>query len=145
MRELTITRAVISRHSFLIVRRTRSLVGEDCYDLLTNNCEHFCDWWLRAEHRSHQVDEWLSRPGGRYGRLSVLSKSCSGREVQDVQRLQPRNRLPIERISAMKQPIHFATAIALTPASDSFGVRGLETRLASRKDLLGRHSLQVGG
>jgi hypothetical protein len=29
---------------------------------LTNNCEHFCEWCLRAEHRSYQVDEWLSRP-----------------------------------------------------------------------------------
>jgi hypothetical protein len=45
-----------------IVRRARSRVGEDRYDLLTNNCEHFCQWCLRAEHRSYQVEEWLSRP-----------------------------------------------------------------------------------
>jgi hypothetical protein len=29
---------------------------------LTNNCEHFCEWCLRAEHRSYQVDKWLSHP-----------------------------------------------------------------------------------
>jgi hypothetical protein len=32
------------------------------YRLLNNNCEHFCEWCLRAEHRTYQVDEWLSRP-----------------------------------------------------------------------------------
>jgi hypothetical protein len=45
-----------------VIRRARSRVGEDRYDLLTNNCEHFCQWCLRAEHRSYQVEEWLSRP-----------------------------------------------------------------------------------
>ena len=45
-----------------VIRRALSRVGEDCYRLLTNNCEHFCEWCLRAEHRSYQVDEWLSRP-----------------------------------------------------------------------------------
>jgi hypothetical protein len=45
-----------------VIRRARSRVGENRYRLLTNNCEHFCEWCLRAEHRSYQVDEWLSRP-----------------------------------------------------------------------------------
>jgi hypothetical protein len=44
-----------------VVRRARSRIGEDRYHLLTNNCEHFCEWCLRGEHRSYQVDEWLSR------------------------------------------------------------------------------------
>jgi hypothetical protein len=37
-------------------------VGEDCYRLLTNNCERFCEWCLRGEHRSYQVEVWLARP-----------------------------------------------------------------------------------
>jgi hypothetical protein len=45
-----------------VIRRARSRVGEDRYHLLTNNCEHFCEWCLHGEHRSYQVDEWLSRP-----------------------------------------------------------------------------------
>src|SRR5216684_4424140 len=44
-----------------VVHRARSRVGEDRYHLLTNNCEHFCEWCLRGEHRSYQVDAWLSR------------------------------------------------------------------------------------
>jgi hypothetical protein len=45
-----------------VVRRARSRVGEDCYRLLTNNCEHFCEWCLRGEPRSYQVEAWLARP-----------------------------------------------------------------------------------
>lgn len=45
-----------------VVRRARSRLGEDRYRLLTNNCEHFCEWCLRAEHRSYQVDELLAHP-----------------------------------------------------------------------------------
>ena len=44
-----------------VIRRARSRVGEDCYRLLTNNCEHFCEWCLRGEPRSYQIEQmfWL--------------------------------------------------------------------------------------
>ncbi len=42
-----------------IVQRAVSRIGEDRYDVLTNNCEHFCEWCVRAEQRSHQVDRLL--------------------------------------------------------------------------------------
>ena len=45
-----------------VIHRARSRVGEDCYRLLTNNCEHFCEWCLRGEHRSYQVEAWRARP-----------------------------------------------------------------------------------
>jgi hypothetical protein len=43
-----------------VIRRARSRVGEDCYRLLTNNCEHFCEWCLRGDHRSYQVEAWTT-------------------------------------------------------------------------------------
>jgi hypothetical protein len=45
-----------------IVGRARSRVGENCYRLLTNNCEHFCEWCLRGTPRSLQVEEWAAAP-----------------------------------------------------------------------------------
>jgi len=42
-----------------IVRRARSRLGENDYRLLTNNCEHFCNWCLRGVSRSAQVEERL--------------------------------------------------------------------------------------
>ena len=44
-----------------VIRRALSRVGEDCYRLLTNNCEHFCEWCLRGEPRSYQVEALLAR------------------------------------------------------------------------------------
>jgi hypothetical protein len=38
----------------------RDPVSEDCYRLLTNNCEHFFEWCLRSEARSFQVDAWMA-------------------------------------------------------------------------------------
>lgn len=42
-----------------VVRRARSRLGENCYRLLSNNCEHFCEWCLCGESRSEQVEKWL--------------------------------------------------------------------------------------
>jgi hypothetical protein len=39
-----------------IVRRARSRLGERRYDLLSNNCEHFCNWCKLGEARSSQVE-----------------------------------------------------------------------------------------
>ena len=41
-----------------VVQRARSRLGECRYDILRNNCEHFCTWALQGEMRSRQV-EWL--------------------------------------------------------------------------------------
>jgi hypothetical protein len=39
-----------------VIRRARSRVGENRYRVLRNNCEHFCEWCLRGESRSYQVE-----------------------------------------------------------------------------------------
>jgi hypothetical protein len=45
-----------------VIRRARSRIGEDRYRVFTNNCEHFCEWCLRGQPRSFQVEAWLERP-----------------------------------------------------------------------------------
>lgn len=39
-----------------VVRRARSRLGERGYDLLANNCEHFCTWCCFGAGRSRQVE-----------------------------------------------------------------------------------------
>ncbi len=49
-----------------IVDRARSRLGENDYRIFSNNCEHFCEWCLRGEQRSYQVDRltrWMPRLG----------------------------------------------------------------------------------
>jgi hypothetical protein len=52
-----------------IVRRARSRLGENDYRLLTNNCEHFCNWCVSGISRSAQVEERLQLPFRLFGAL----------------------------------------------------------------------------
>src|SRR5882762_2213713 len=46
-----------------VAARACSRLGEDAYDLLRNNCEHFCSWCLIGAARSPQVERLLSSGG----------------------------------------------------------------------------------
>jgi hypothetical protein len=46
----------------VVVARARSRLGENAYRILSNNCEHFCEWCLHGTSRSPQVEKWLGRP-----------------------------------------------------------------------------------
>jgi hypothetical protein len=43
-----------------IVRRARSRLGEDRYGFFSNNCEHLSEWCVNGEHRSAQVERFLT-------------------------------------------------------------------------------------
>ena len=61
-----------------VVRRARSRLGEDRYRLLTNNCEHFCNWCLFDEHRSIQVERFLqARAVMRAGRVGKIEAALA--------------------------------------------------------------------
>ena len=45
-----------------VVARARSRLGEDRYRILSNNCEHFCEWCVHGRNRSRQVEEFFARP-----------------------------------------------------------------------------------
>ena len=41
------------------LRRAMGRIGEQRYNLLFNNCEHFAHWCKTGRHRSAQLEEWL--------------------------------------------------------------------------------------
>ena len=41
------------------LQRAQSRLGEQSYNLLFNNCEHFAHWCKTGRHRSAQVEDWL--------------------------------------------------------------------------------------
>ncbi|MNG28404.1 NC domain protein [compost metagenome] len=45
-----------------MVRRALSRMGENRYRVLTNNCEHFCNWCLYGRSTSAQVRVFLTHP-----------------------------------------------------------------------------------
>jgi hypothetical protein len=56
-----------------VVDRARSRLGEHRYDILRNNCEHFCTWALSDETRSGQVERLRSVPRILYQWIDRLS------------------------------------------------------------------------
>ncbi len=51
------------------VRRAMGRMGEQNYNLLFNNCEHFAHWCKTGRHRSNQVEDWLHT--GSLGALAI--------------------------------------------------------------------------
>jgi HRAS-like suppressor 3 len=45
-----------------IMQRARSRMGECGYKILSNNCEHFCEWCIQGESRSRQVETLRQMP-----------------------------------------------------------------------------------
>ena len=45
------------------VLRARSRLGENRYDIIRNNCEHFCEWCLSGVSRSRQLESLPVRVG----------------------------------------------------------------------------------
>jgi len=84
-----------------VIRRARSRVGEDCYRLLSNNCEHFCEWCLHGEHRSYQVDKVLVLPRHLARMVNSVVELLPGRKLGPASRLRlqrVRSRVPLMRV-----------------------------------------------
>ena len=81
-----------------VMRRARSRLGEDRYRLFSNNCEHFCEWCLRDEHRSYQLERLLTLPrrllricGDAVTRLFPESTSLLDRPIRVLRAPQPQH------------------------------------------------------
>ncbi|WP_434576337.1 lecithin retinol acyltransferase family protein [Pseudomonas sp. Z3-6] len=55
-----------------VVRRALSRLGENRYRILSNNCEHFCNWCISGKHYSAQVDAYFQRPRDLFALISTL-------------------------------------------------------------------------
>jgi hypothetical protein len=76
-----IGRAPVDRTSgHEIVRRARSRLGERRYDLLRNNCEHFCNWCQLGQARSGQVEDLSKSAFLFFAALQNLRRGLGSRE-----------------------------------------------------------------
>lgn len=66
---LTVVPYAISSPVGVTLRRAMGRLGEQRYNLLFNNCEHFASWCKTGHHRSAQVEDWLHT--GSLGALAI--------------------------------------------------------------------------
>ena len=58
---MTVIEHLDSSAKGVTVRRAMSRIGEQNYNLLFNNCEHFATWCKTGRHRSGQIDSAVQR------------------------------------------------------------------------------------
>ena len=70
------------------VERAHRRLGEDWYNVLINNCEHFVNWCVNGLHSSNQVNNLIAAISSAYNtaneskKLSTLANVVAGRVVQ---------------------------------------------------------------
>ncbi|WP_083384913.1 lecithin retinol acyltransferase family protein [Cupriavidus sp. USMAHM13] len=67
-----------------VVVRAVSRLGEDDYRFFSNNCEHFCTWYLSGTSHSTQVEQLKRQPWRAV--LAVIGVCCSTRVRQGGER-----------------------------------------------------------
>lgn len=71
-----------------IVKRAQSRIGESRYRLLTNNCEHLCNWCVHGKSRSDQVRRFWTDPIFATRLIRFIFSAlfgCSGRSSSALQ------------------------------------------------------------
>lgn len=67
-----------------IVARVKSRLGENLYNVHSNNCEHFCCWAVTGKHKSEQVD-FIERLIETYNpNIAAVSKLYTTYKVRNI-------------------------------------------------------------
>jgi hypothetical protein len=110
------------------VERAHSRLGEDWYNVLINNCEHFVNWCVNGLHSSDQVNSLIAAAANVYNtaneskKLSTLANVVAGRVVQkEVERQVTQ--------AVVKSVVSKSAGIATTSILTTTGSSGLASSL----------------
>jgi hypothetical protein len=133
------------------LRRAMGRLGEQNYNLLFNNCEHFAHWCKTGRHRSEQVENWLHTGSlgalalGQFVPAAVLSGARmllrQGLRLNDAQLEQGKAlaRRSIEQLDGLRLKLQHRLELELAKAEQRWSPgesqsQGFETlRLAAQK------------
>jgi hypothetical protein len=104
------------------VERAHSRLGEDWYNVLINNCEHFVNWCINDLHISDQVNRLIAAAANVYNtaneskKLSTLANVVAGRVVQKEVERQVTQAV-VKSVVSKSAGIATATSMATTGTS----------------------------
>jgi hypothetical protein len=123
----------------ITLRRAMGRLGEQNYNLLFNNCEHFAHWCKTGRHRSSQVEDWLhtgsmgARAFGQWLPAAVLSGSRLLNAAQLDQGVALARR-SLESLEGLRQSLQLKLDKELARAEARWGQGQFETlRRAAQK------------
>jgi hypothetical protein len=123
----------------ITLRRAMGRLGEQNYNLLFNNCEHFAHWCKTGRHRSSQVEDWLhtasmgARAFGQWLPAAVLSGSRLLNPAQLDQGVALARR-SLESLEGLRQSLQLKLDKELARAEARWGQGQFETlRRAAQK------------
>lgn len=115
------------------VERAIGRLGEDWYNVLVNNCEHFVNWCIMGWHSSAQVNQLIAGAVQAQVLLSAASKLNTARNIVSAVAL------------ASATSASTATATTVTTATTAAVVSGLATSSALGGTALGGAALGAVG
>jgi hypothetical protein len=130
-----------------VVQRAESRLGEQQYDLFTNNCEHFATWCKTGQRHSSQLSQFGLGLGG-------FSLAESHQLVQDAIAHSPAETMPLFRqalnnVAIARAPLqarydqaqremrtwHRVAQLALQQGKEAAARRALERKVAHKRQL----------
>ena len=130
----------------LVLWRAQSKIGDEEYDLVSNNCEHFATWCITGRSSCDQVDKGLEMVGEEVGqqligrvaprcaaKLAAQSASHTGRTImsREVGRLLVSKGAGMTGKLAAQSASHSGRVIVTTGMTQSVAQNGLTTKMAS--------------
>ena len=133
------------------LRRAMSRIGEQNYNLLFNNCEHFANWCKTGRHRSGQVEDWLHTGSlgalalgqlmpaalltglGLLLRKGLIDETSKERARQGLEQLQRLRQTLLEKLeSTLEQAEVWLKGMPVQGADDRLDRRGRQLLLTGR-------------
>ena len=118
------------------IARAYTRLGENSYNLVTNNCEHFVDWCIYGTKTSKQVNTVLSAvgshaagivPGGR----AIMGIVAAGSAIKSGYEAASESDKPVEAV--VKVAAKSALATAAVVVSGPIGLVGVAAVFAAKK------------
>lgn len=115
------------------LRRAMGRLGEQNYNLLFNNCEHFAHWCKTGRHRSSQVEHWLHTgslgalafgqwlPAAALGGARLLLKQAIHLEPHQLEQGVALVQRSLEQLETLRQTLQSRLDSALARAEARWG------------------------
>lgn len=129
----------------VVVHRAESRLGEQQYNLLSNNCEHFATWCKTGQNISQQVQDFVPSIGALGSTPPEGAPTLIGKALADVQSIQAKLQPQYDQVTREMDQWHQVALAALRQGREDLARAALERkqRLKPRVSSLNTYLAQL--